>query len=121
MDYLNVTDSNQPYPAILEGCPGIECLLDTFTTIYKPRFPASVDVECSKQEPPTPPSMLILFIIPTNLFLKGGGGNTGMTVILIIVGIALGLIILAVFGWLYVRRTERDPPLLGSDAYTAVA
>jgi len=56
VEYLNVTDSNTSYPYILNGCPNIECPFDTFTDIYKARFPASADVECAKKRPPMPPS-----------------------------------------------------------------
>jgi hypothetical protein len=105
VEYINVTDSNKPYPYILNGCPGIECPFDTFTSIYQPRFPATVDIECSKTVPPTP----------------SDGGNKKLTAILIVVGIILGLTILAIFAWLYLRRTEHDPPLLSAESYTQVA
>jgi hypothetical protein len=42
-------------------------------------------------------------------------------VILIIAGIILGLTILVIFGWLYLRRGEHDQPLLSAEAYTQVA
>jgi hypothetical protein len=51
-----VTDSNISYPYILDGCPGLECPLDKFTSIYQARFPAGIEVECAKKSPPTPPS-----------------------------------------------------------------
>ncbi len=51
VEYLNVTDSNKPYPYVLDGCPAFECPLDLFTSIYQPRFPSTVDVECAKQTP----------------------------------------------------------------------
>jgi hypothetical protein len=119
VEYLNVTDSNKPYPHLLNGCPDIECPFDTFTSIYQPRFPATVDIECSKKVPPTP-SKFILFINSIHLLISGDGGNKELTVILITVGIIFGLTILAIFGWLYLRRAEHNPPLLSSQAYTQV-
>lgn len=62
VEYLNVTDSNQSYPYVLNGCPDVECPLEVFTANYKPRFPAGVDVECSKVSPPTPPGNSIQLI-----------------------------------------------------------
>lgn len=55
VEYINVTDSNQPYAYTLKGCPDVLCPLEVFTALFKPRFPASADVECSKISPPTPP------------------------------------------------------------------
>jgi hypothetical protein len=62
VEYLNVTDSNISYPCVLNGCPGVACPFDMFTSIYQPRFPSTVDVECAikpSPTPPTPPSKLI--------------------------------------------------------------
>ncbi len=58
VEYINVTDSNKPYPYILKGCPTEECPFDIFTAIYQFRFPGSATVECSKK---VPPSKFILF------------------------------------------------------------
>jgi hypothetical protein len=44
-----------------------------------------------------------------------------LTAVLIVAGVILGIIILAIFGWLYLRRTENDTPLLSAEAYTPVA
>ncbi len=121
VEYINVTDSNKPYPYLLNGCPAMECPFDIFSSIYKPRFPATADIECSKTVPPTPPSKFIWFINSINLFISGDGGNSKLTVILIIAGIILGLTILVIFGWLYLRRGEHDQPLLSAEAYTQVA
>ena len=63
MEYINVTDSNMPYPCILNGCEGVQCPFDKFTSIYQPRFPGSADVECMKKPPPAPPSMFIFLNI----------------------------------------------------------
>ena len=124
VEYINVTDSNKPYPYLLTGCPDVLCPLEIFTASFKPRFPASADVECSKVSPPTPPGnrkktidRLAHFFID----LLGDGGNKKLTVILTIVGIFLGIVIVAIFAWLYLRRADRDSPLLSSDAYTPVA
>jgi lysosomal acid phosphatase len=106
VEYINVTDSNKPYPYVLNGCPAVQCPLDVFTSIYQPRFPASADVECTKKPPPTPPS---------------DEGNKKLTVILILVGVVLGIGILVIFGCLYLRKTERHSPLLSAESYTAVA
>ena len=62
MEYLNVTDSNTAYPQVLNSCEGVECPFDKFTSMYQSCFPGSVDAECSKNTPPTPPSELVLFI-----------------------------------------------------------
>ncbi|CAF2918899.1 unnamed protein product [Rotaria sp. Silwood2] len=59
VEYLNVTDSNQPYSYLLEGCPALECPLNTFTTIYQPRFPANATVECTIKVPSNSSSKLI--------------------------------------------------------------
>ena len=69
MEYLNVTDSNNPYPQLLVGCPAMECPLDLFTAKYQPRFPASADIECTKKSPPSPPSKFNLIINHTDLFI----------------------------------------------------
>ena len=61
MEYLNVTDSKIAYPYVLNGCPGVECPFDKFTTTYKSRFPADFDIECATELAPSP-SKFILFI-----------------------------------------------------------
>jgi hypothetical protein len=70
VEYLNVTDSNVAYPYVLNGCPGVACSFDKFTSIYQPRFPADVDTECRQKSKDAPPSKskFILFSNPTNLF-----------------------------------------------------
>ena len=55
MEYLNVTDSNMPYPYVLDGCATADCPFDTFTDIYKDRFPSTPDIECARKKPPMPP------------------------------------------------------------------
>jgi hypothetical protein len=57
VDYLNVTDSNLPYPYVLNGCPDSQCPFDKFTSIYQPRFPASAAVECARKDPPMTSTM----------------------------------------------------------------
>ncbi|CAF1055359.1 unnamed protein product [Adineta steineri] len=64
VEYLNVTDSNKPYPYVLDGCSTAECPFEKFTDIYKPLFPGTFEAECMKMNP-TP----------------GGDGNTKKTVI----------------------------------------
>ncbi len=41
--------------------------------------------------------------------------------ILIIAGIIVVIIILAIFGWIYLRKRERDPPLLSREGFEQVA
>jgi hypothetical protein len=53
VEYLNVTDSNETYEYLLDGCPANDCPFEKFTTIYQPRFPAPAIVECTKKRPPT--------------------------------------------------------------------
>lgn len=55
VEYLNVTDSGTPYKYQLDGCPDYDCPFDTFTNIYKPRFPRIAATECIKQLPPVSP------------------------------------------------------------------
>jgi hypothetical protein len=119
VEYLNVTDSNKPYPHLLNGCPDIECPFDTFTSIYQPRFPGTVDIECSKTGPPTT-GKFILFINSIHLLILGDGSNKELIVILIIIGIIFGLTILAIFVWVYLRRAKHDPSLLSAGSYTQV-
>ena len=52
VEYLNVTDSKQPYAYVLSGCPSINCPLETFAAIYEPIFPDGMDVECAKKNMP---------------------------------------------------------------------
>ncbi|CAF1417773.1 unnamed protein product [Rotaria sordida] len=103
VEYLNVTDSNKPYPYLLNGCPALECPLDTFTAIYKDRFPASPEVECATKVPPTPPN---------------NGNNKTLTIILSIFVFGLGIIIILIFGYFYLRRADRDLPLLSTESFT---
>jgi hypothetical protein len=49
VEYLNVTDSKIAYPQVLNGCEGVECPLDKFRSIYQPRFPSNVEVECAEK------------------------------------------------------------------------
>ncbi len=121
VEYINVTDSNKPYPHLLNGCPNIECPFDIFSSIYKPRFPANFDIECSKIVPRTPPSKFIWFNNSINLFISGDGGNKKLTVILIIAGIILGLTILAIVRWLHLRRAEHGRSLLSAEVYAHIA
>ncbi len=121
MEYLNVTDSNKPYPYVLDGCPAFECPLDIFTSIYQPRFPASVDVECAKQTPPTPPSKFILLFNSINSRLLGGDGhNTKLIVVLSVVIVGLGIIIVATVVYLYQRKRKQGPFLLSSSSSSEI-
>jgi hypothetical protein len=61
VEYLNVTDSKIAYPHVLNGCPGVECPFDKFTTTYQSRFPADFDIMCAA-ELASSPSTFILFI-----------------------------------------------------------
>jgi len=106
VEYINVTDSNTPYSYILNGCPAVECPLETFKNIYQPHFPASVDIECGKKPSPNPPN---------------NGDNKKLTVILSIVGILLCIIVFGIFGWIYSRRREYDAPLLSSESTMPIA
>ncbi|CAF1541842.1 unnamed protein product [Adineta steineri] len=96
VEYLNVTDSNISYPYILNGCPAIECPFDTFTSIYKNRFPATADVECVKKMPPMPDD-----------------DNGKLLIIIIIVLVGLIIITFLMFLCMHLRKSDRDPPLLG--------
>ncbi|CAF1224512.1 unnamed protein product [Rotaria sordida] len=98
VEYLNVTDSNKPYPYLLDSCPTLECPLDTFTAIYRTRFPASAEVECA-------------IIVPPN-----DGNNKKMTIILSVVVFGLGIIIIIIFGYFYLRRIDRGTPLLSTES-----
>ncbi|CAF0892168.1 unnamed protein product [Rotaria sp. Silwood1] len=105
VEYLNVTDSNKPYPYLLDGCPSLECPLDTFTAIYQTRFPLSAEVECAKKGPPTP----------------SNDGNNKMTIILSVFAFGLGIIIIVIFGYFYIRRKERHSPLLTTESFSQIA
>ncbi|CAF0863618.1 unnamed protein product [Rotaria sordida] len=100
VEYLNVTDSNVSYPYLLNDCPTIECPFDKFTNIYQPRFPDIADIECAKKDPPMPPS---------------DGNNKKLITILAFVIVAVIIMIFVIFLCLYLRKTDRDPPLLGLD------
>jgi len=93
VEYLNETGSNISYPYVLNGCPDIDCPFDIFTRIYKPRFPASADVECRKKYPPVPP-------MPDN--------NGKLILVLVIVIISLVILIFLVFLCVYLRKTNPD-------------
>lgn len=100
VEYLNVTDSNISYPYVLNGCPASRCPLSTFTSIYQARFPASAEVECAKKDPMPP---------------MPDGDNGHLILILVIAIIGLVTVICVTFWCLHLRRTARDPPLLGID------
>ncbi|CAF0875929.1 unnamed protein product [Rotaria sp. Silwood1] len=100
VEYLNVTDSNTSYPYLLNGCQAYNCPFDNFTSIYQPRFPATADIECAKKNPPMPPST---------------DGNKKLITVLAIVIVAVVIIIFVMFLCLQLRKTNRDPPLLGID------
>lgn len=120
VEYINVTDSNQPYPYVLPGCPSIECPLDIFSALFTSRFPSAAEIECAKKEPPS--KFYILYQIKShNLSISGDGGNKRLTAFLIIGGLLLGIAIIILFVWIYIRKRELDAPLLSSDAYTAMA
>ncbi|CAM4759161.1 unnamed protein product [Rotaria magnacalcarata] len=106
VEYLNVTDSNKAYPYLLNGCSAFECPLETFTAIYQPRFPASVEVECTKKVPPTPPN---------------NANNKKLTVILCTIVFVLGILIVGTFGYFYCRKRERDAPLLSNGSFSQIA
>jgi len=56
VEYLNVTDSNESYPYVLNGCREFNCSFGIFTNIYVPRFPDIPEIECIKKSPPKPPT-----------------------------------------------------------------
>ncbi|CAF1245430.1 unnamed protein product [Adineta steineri] len=105
VEYLNVTDSNKPYPYVLDGCSTTECPFEKFTDIYKPLFPGTFEVECMKKNP-TP---------------GGDGNNKKMIIILSVAGFALLLIIAGIFVVIYRRKADRGAPLLSSETYSQVA
>jgi len=94
VEYLNETGSNISHPYVLNGCSDFDCPFENFTRVYKPRFPASADAECSKKYPPVPPP-------PDN--------NGKLILVLVIVIISLVILIFLVFLCVYLRKTDPDP------------
>lgn len=122
MEYLNVTDSNKPYSYLLTGCPALECPIETFTSIYEPRFPANVETECAKNVPPTPPSKIINYLLRKLIDLfSDDGGNKKLTVALSFIMFIIVVAIVAIFIFVYFRKRERDPPLLSTDSFSQIA
>ncbi|CAF0721315.1 unnamed protein product [Didymodactylos carnosus] len=50
VEYLNET-GKLPYPKQLDNCPDYYCPFETFKSIYQPKLPGTVDVECAAKVP----------------------------------------------------------------------
>ncbi|CAF1271131.1 unnamed protein product, partial [Didymodactylos carnosus] len=56
IDYQDRTNSNTTYPIQIQGCPSTLCPLEVLNTIYQPRIPVDIDVECQRRSKSTPTS-----------------------------------------------------------------
>ncbi len=111
IEYLNVTDSNTSYSYLLNGCPDINCPFDIFTKIYKPRFPAGPNVECTRKPSPMPPSCKYKFeftSIKFILYLADGR----LLLVLSIMIICLVAMIVFIFLCHYLRKNDRERLLI---------